>query len=153
MKKILPKILILIIFAFTVSCSLGEDETYIIPTSYTGPVIVLFNQSTGKPEKYNNGKRIYEIDKNGILKTQFKFQEGFRDINYKYSNGKTVRYLWPSDKIWSDTINLNSKYKDSIYAYHASNSDNLWFIVGKVKNLNLYQKRMDAKWDSLAPQK
>jgi hypothetical protein len=153
MKKMLPKILILIIFAFTVSCSLGEDETYIIPTNYTGPVIVLFNQSTGKPEKYNNGKRIYEIDKNGILKTQFVFQEGFRDINYKYSNGKSVRYLWPSDKVWSDTINLNSKYKDSIYAYHANNSDNLWFIVGKVKNLNLYQKRMDAKWDSLAPQK
>jgi hypothetical protein len=153
MKKMLPKILILIIFAFTVSCSFGEDETYIIPTNYTGPVIVLFNQSTGKPEKYNNGKRIYEIDKNGILKTQFVFQEGFRDINYKYSNGKTVRYLWPSDKVWSDTINLNSKYKDSIYAYHANNSDNLWFIVGKVKNLNLYQKRMDAKWDSLAPQK
>ena len=108
---------------------------------------------TAAEEKYNNGKRIYEIDKNGILKTQFVFQEGFRDINYKYSNGKTVRYLWPSDKVWSDTINLNSKYKDSIYAYHVNNSDNLWFIVGKVKNLNLYQKRMDAKWDSLAPQK
>jgi hypothetical protein len=153
MKKTLPKILILIIFAFTASCNLGEDETYILPRNYTGPVIVLFNQSTGKPEKYNKGKRIYEIDKNGILKTQFKFQEGFRDVNYKYSNGKTVRYLWPSDKVWSDTINLNSKYKDSIYAYHASNSDNLWFMVGKVKNLNLYQNRMDAKWDSLEQQK
>lgn len=153
MKKTLPKILILIIFVFTSSCNLGEDETYILPRNYTGPVIILFNQSTGKPEKYDNGNRIYEIDKNGILKTQFKFEVGFRDINYKYSNGKKIRYLWPSDKVWSDTINLNSKYKDSIYAYHAGNSDNLWFIVGKVKNLNLYKKRMDAKWDSLASQK
>ena len=67
-------------------------------------------KSTGKPEKYNNGKRIYEINKNGILKTQFKFQEGFRDIDYKYSNGKVIRYLWPSDRVWKDTINLNSKY-------------------------------------------
>jgi hypothetical protein len=153
MKKTLSKILILKILALASSCNLGEDETYILPRNYTGPVIVIFNKSTGNPEKYNNGKRIYEINKNGILKTQFKFQEGFRDIDYKYSNGKVIRYLWPSDRVWKDTINLNSKYKDSIYSYHMSYSDNLWFIVGKVKDLNLFQKRMDAKWDSLASQK
>ncbi len=146
------KILIIIISVCTTSCNFGEDETYILPDNYTGPVIILFNQSTGKPEKYNSGKRIYEISNNGILKTRFNFQEGFRDIDYKYNNGEAVRYLWPSDKVWNDTVNLNSKYKDSIYIYRGSYSDNYWFIVGKVKNINLYQKIMDAKWDSLEPQ-
>ena len=64
MKKTLSKILILTILALASSCNLGEDETYILPRNYTGPVIVIFNKSTGKPEKYNNGKRIYEINKN-----------------------------------------------------------------------------------------
>ncbi len=153
MENSLLKILISIITISTASCRFAEDETYILPNNYTGPVIILFNQSNGKSEKYNNGKRIYEVNKNGILKTQFKFQEGFRDIEYKYYNGKAIRYLWPSDVVWHDTFNLNNKYKDSVYVYSAYNSDHQWFSVGKAKDVNLNHKLLEEKWDSLMHKK
>jgi hypothetical protein len=50
----------------------GEDSIYILPSNYTGSVIILFNQSDGETEKYLNGNRIFNIPPSGILKTKFK---------------------------------------------------------------------------------
>ena len=49
----------------------GERSVYILPKDYAGFVIVLYNQSDGVGEKYNDDKRLYEIPASGILKTKF----------------------------------------------------------------------------------
>lgn len=57
--------------------SSGEDEDFILPGNFRGAVIVLFAQKSGAPPKYLDGKRIYEIPNDGILRTQFSVNDGW----------------------------------------------------------------------------
>lgn len=124
----------------------GKGEVFVLPDNYTGAVIILFDESDGIPEKIDElGDRVYEIPSSGILKTKFKFQEGFRNVNYKTVNGKKLRYLWPADKVWNDT--LQNKLNDSIYVYKASYAKDYWFIVGKIHEVDSLQKVMMKKWE------
>ncbi|WP_333660527.1 DUF6843 domain-containing protein [Chishuiella changwenlii] len=123
----------------------AEDEVFILPDDFEGAVIVLYNKKNGQAEKYDEkGNRVYIIPKNGILKTKFKFQEGWRDIKYTYNNGTQLRYLLPSDDVWNDTI--TKKKNDSIYVFNASYSNDYWFLVGKTTNIDSLTKEMDRKW-------
>ena len=105
----------------------------------------MYNENEGQSVKYDEkGNRVYIIPDNGILKTKFKFQGGWRDIKYTRRNGRQLRYLLPSDDIWNDTI--IKKKNDSIYVFNASNSDDFWFLVGKIENIDSLGKEMDKKW-------
>ena len=87
----------------------AEPETYLIPSNFTGEINILFKQNgvpykdknkygrdttytpaLGKPPKYENGRRVYEIPSDGILLTQFTPNPGFTDTKYFSvdSNGK-----------------------------------------------------------------
>lgn len=123
----------------------AEDEVFVLPDDFKGAVIVLYNKKDGQPEKYDEkGNRVYTIPENGILKTKFKFQEGWRDIKYIRKNGTQLRYLLPSDYVWNDTI--TKKKNDSIYVFNASYSNDYWFLVGKIRDIDFLQKEMDKKW-------
>jgi hypothetical protein len=125
----------------------GKGEVFVLPDNYTGAVIILFDESNGIFEKIDeDGNRIYEIPSSGILKTKFKFQEGFRGVSYKTIDGKKLRYLWPADKVWNDTI--KNKSNDSIYVYGASYAKDYWFIVGKINDIDSLQNVMMKKWES-----
>jgi len=88
----------------------AEPETYLIPSDFTGVVNILFNQNgmpvkyknaygrdtiyrpkVGKPIKYENGRRVYEIPASGILLTKFKDTYGFIDRKYFLVNGNGLR--------------------------------------------------------------
>lgn len=123
----------------------AQDEIYILPDGYRGAVIVLFDEADGTPEKFDeDGNRVFEIPFSGILKTKFSFQEGFRDISYKTISGKKLRYLWPADKVWQDT--LTNKRNDSIYVYGGSYAKDYWFIVGKTQDIDSLHEVMRKKW-------
>jgi hypothetical protein len=71
------------LLSFSFSCKTSvESELYIIPYGFKGKVNILFNQSKGEKPKYENNFRIYEIPSNGILLSQFKFQDGFNKRLY-----------------------------------------------------------------------
>lgn len=123
----------------------AEDEIFVLPNDFEGAVIVLYNEENGQPEKYDKeGSRVYIIPENGLLKTKFKFQEGWRDIKYIREKGTQLRYLLPSDNVWNDTI--TKKKNDSIYVFNASHSDNYWFLVGRINDIDSLEKEMDKKW-------
>lgn len=137
------------VFVFWKWKNTGEDEIFVLPDNFEGAVIVLYNEKNGQPEKYDKkGNRVYTIPENGILKTKFKFQTGWRDIIYTRRNGKELRYLWPSDKVWNDTI--TKKGNDSIYVFNASYSDDFWFLVGKMRDIDSLGKEMDKKWKTFS---
>ncbi len=52
------------------SCNNGDKEVVVLPENYKGYVVIIYNQENGDSAKYENGKRIYKIPLNGILKTQ-----------------------------------------------------------------------------------
>lgn len=143
--------LILLWFSFWNLYEEGENQRIILPNNYQGGVIVLCNEKDGVSKNYINGERVYEIPKNGVLKTKFNFQNGKRyKIRYFYKSGRELRYLWPSDRVWEDTINVNSVYKDSIYAFRLSYADDFWFIIGKPKDIGNLFKKLDEMWKPLS---
>lgn len=62
----------------------GEQEVVVVPKDFTGYILVIFNQKNGQPVKYDGKKRVYEIPSSGILKTQFKVNNGWRDLAEYY---------------------------------------------------------------------
>lgn len=50
---------------------LVENEIYLVPYNYQGPVLVVFNQLNGAPARYEGRNRIYVIPSAGVLLTQF----------------------------------------------------------------------------------
>ncbi len=59
------------------ACERAEQEIILVPENFRGRIIVLFDQREGKPKRYMDGKRIYDIPPNGILKTQFSRNDGW----------------------------------------------------------------------------
>jgi hypothetical protein len=49
-----------------------DKELFYIPNGIKGNISILFNCKDGKPKKWKDGKRLYEIPISGVLKTQFK---------------------------------------------------------------------------------
>lgn len=153
-KRLLVVIVIVIIMVTSTlilwDIKTAEDEVYVLPNNFTGAVIVLMDYPEGKPEKYDQeGNRVYEIPENGILKTKFSHEEGYRDVTYKRKYGATLRYLWPSDKVWEDTAKTYNIYKDSVYVYLESYADDVWFLVGRPGQISILNQKMKHKWDSL----
>jgi hypothetical protein len=68
-----------------------EDSITLIPKGYVGPVVIIFNQTDGKPIKYEKNKRIYEIPDNGILKTQFTKNIGYQKNEFYYVSNEGKR--------------------------------------------------------------
>ena len=83
------------------SCKRAEPETYLIQSTFSGEVNIIFNQNgipvryknkynrdtvyiprIGESIRYENGRRLYEIPLSGILLTQFKENDGFIDREY-----------------------------------------------------------------------
>ncbi len=76
---ILKMILSLILSFLLLGCDTGEREIIIVPRNYSGCIVVIFNQEDGQPIKYLKKKRVYEIPRDGVLKTQFNFNDGWSD--------------------------------------------------------------------------
>lgn len=62
------------------SCATNEEEIILFSKGFTGTATVIFSQSDGKPIKYYEGERVYEIPLDGILKTQFTEQSGWSSL-------------------------------------------------------------------------
>ena len=59
-------------------CNNGEREIIIVPSNFKGYILVIFDQKNGMSQSFHEGSRIYEIPQNGILKTQFSSNYGWR---------------------------------------------------------------------------
>ena len=84
-------IIVSIYFLWKMFGSSGEDEIYLIPNNFKGIITIIFNVKDGQNVRYENGKRIYQIPENGILKTQFSFNEGFHQENFYYDDKDNLR--------------------------------------------------------------
>ncbi|MBO9584424.1 MAG: hypothetical protein J7574_09725 [Flavobacterium sp.] len=137
-----------------------EKEIYLIQSGFKGKVNVIFNNAKGEPTKYENGVRIYEIPKDGILLTQFKVQEGLIKRDYYYVDGSGKRNPL---KIMTDSENTNDSeigiFRDgTIGVYGDSNDKNSltyqeFYVTDKNKlegyftdeSINEFNKRVQVK--------
>lgn len=110
MKKIL---LLVIMLSFSqASCGdIGENEIIIVPRDFKGYAIVVYDQKHGMPVKYEGNKRVYEIPQTGILRTQFKPNNGWKRFpEYYYER------IAPENKLPSFT-DINSAPIDKIVGF------------------------------------
>jgi hypothetical protein len=71
-------VLLLTLFTLTgTSCGqVAEPEVHLIPAGYMGNIYIFHNVPDGEPLKYEGGARLYEIPKDGILRSQGPLNEG-----------------------------------------------------------------------------
>lgn len=80
------KYFILLICVSSCAQQKAEDTVRLIPEGYVGSVLITFNQEDGEPKEYEDGKRIYIIPENGVLKTQFGSNYGVQNHQFFYVN-------------------------------------------------------------------
>jgi len=93
MKILLPRILIVLLLSISLhACAdrkKAEPEIYLIPTGYEDSFFVVFDVSTGGKPDHEGKSRVYTIPVNGILETQFPFNDGrlvSTDIKFFFLN-------------------------------------------------------------------
>ncbi len=102
----------------------SEPEKYIIPDNYTGIIVLICNQSEGNPKKYEEERRVYEIDSLGVLVTQFDCNHGRHkdtreNIKFHYQNGTNIPLrLFKQDEFSS---NANDPKSNEIQVYEIIN--------------------------------
>ncbi len=88
---------ILLVFAITLSCKQKyESVIYSIPSNYEGNVLIIFDQKSGVPPLYENGRRVYEIPSSGVLRTQFS-PISLYEVYFRYKDSSEIKYLTSSD--------------------------------------------------------
>lgn len=65
-------------------CERGQEEIVIVPRNYTGLILIIYDQPNGADPVYQNGKRVYKIPSNGILKTKFSPNPGWIGLTEFY---------------------------------------------------------------------
>jgi len=85
-------ILIFVLVFFTACEHSADDVIWLLPDNYKGSVVVIHNQKDGEDEVYENGKRVYRIPKNEVLKTKFKANYGtfHQKVCYQKENGERI---------------------------------------------------------------
>ena len=135
---------------FSSSCIQRADpEKHLIPKGFAGPVIIIYDQKDGNPEKYNDGFRIYEIPENGILRTQFKHPSGWialGKLQYYYSGKNGLQEL--------TYIERPADVKDDgqIHVFNKESSvGTIRYLVGQLSDGDKHFKNLRSKIDSLFP--
>jgi hypothetical protein len=82
-----------------------------VPKDYEGIVVIIYDVKDGAEKEYENGKQVFRIPANGILKTQFSLDTTWvdsDDINYFYENDRRTeitRVDFPKE-ISSSTVQI-----------------------------------------------
>jgi hypothetical protein len=61
-------------FYIFIQVTKASDDVFIIPADFKGTMVVIYGQDDGEKKEFENGKRLYRIPHNGILKTQFELK-------------------------------------------------------------------------------
>lgn len=126
-----------------------EPEKHLIPKGFTGPVIIIYDQKDGKPEKYEDDFRIYEIPADGVLRTQFKHPKGFiapGKLLYYYVDVDGRRQLTYLEK----TAGANDDGKPKVFGVESSLST-IRYLVGYLSEGDKYFNLLRRKIDELFP--
>jgi len=102
----------------------ASDDIFIIPEDFKGTIAVIYGQENGTEKEYENGKRLYRIPQNGILKTQFELKgetANFGEYYYLTDNGQRIRIeSFPYDQPFPDS---NKIYVHTWHLGSASDSE------------------------------
>ena len=123
-----------------VSFSKPTEITYLIPEGFTGGVIIVFNQPDGiTPETTQDGKIIFRVPKDGLIKVKQPLEKTAYKLNYYFvdekGNKTPIEYLHPrysvknpDDPTWRNTDEVTEE--ESKNKVFASDHETSTFNVG-----------------------
>ncbi|MBK9730301.1 MAG: hypothetical protein IPO83_03265 [Chitinophagaceae bacterium] len=123
-----------------------EKSIVLLQEGFTGPVAIIFNQKDGLEPSIEDGKKVYEIPKSGILRTviETNLRTNGNEYYYVNKNGERtlIKYLLPRGLenvggTLSDTsLNENENYVacEEMSGLNDGSSVRL-FIVGKINEM------------------
>jgi hypothetical protein len=90
-------VICLILIYLTAACQRnGEDCIYLIPESFQGNILIVFDQPNGVDTMYEGKNRVYKLDTSGFLRTKFKSNYGIQKNEFFYQdslgNRKIIKY-------------------------------------------------------------
>jgi hypothetical protein len=151
MNRLASLTICLLLFLCWVSCNNpGPEIVYLIPKGFTGAVVIIFDQRGAAPAETENGKQVYRIPLNGVLRTQVKPSYRIKGREYFYvdidGSRSGIPVLLPAGlKDVGTTIDTIDKNRNDIYVFGeemgstARNQPNYRvfgsFIVSEAKNI------------------
>ncbi len=74
----------------------SEREIHLYPDGFTGPTVILFNDSAGAPPEYDGKARVYRIPSSGVLRTRFPRPRGATSPAYFHeaADGTRTPIVW-----------------------------------------------------------
>jgi len=152
---ILPFILVPICILIWKKINTIEPEIFLIPKNYRGFVYISYNHKCGKPTKYEEDSRVYEIPNDGVLLTQFKDEQGF--INQKFylvDKGKRIRIeelmVQDFNEEWSLEKNKKEPPRNKLAIFYSGRTysdGSSEFFVGTyndIKKYDSYEKTIES---------
>ncbi len=130
-------------------CSNTENEIFIVPKSFKGYILIIFNQKNGTPARYENNKRVYEIPQNGILKTEFLVNNGWSSFpNFFYeriSKENQIPYKAEFTNVLPDSIIAYGGTSGSIKKSEKSDERIIFveFYVGTKTQIEQYKEQAE----------
>lgn len=119
-----------------------ELEEYYIPKGYIGKVYILYGQKEGLEKEYIFGKRIYRINKNGVLFTKFEPNDGVfngEDMLFFYVDSLGNKLEIKKISMYDTTIPVNSVIIFGMVHGGKEGIENIKeFFVDSSKNINKY---------------
>ena len=113
-----PKLLVLTIMLILTSCQKGEEELVVVPKNFTGTILVIYNQKSGHPILYQEGKRVLVIPENGILTTSCTPNTDWsRPIQFYYGTIAPEHEIPNFDNNKNFNQNLNNIPQDVVGAF------------------------------------
>ena len=95
---------------------------YMLPDGFKGMATVFFNDPSGKPEKRNGEKRIFEIPASGMLYTQSVYRKKWNNYYYMKQDGNVQQLMYGDarteggscayrelDSVWVQDINVKQR--------------------------------------------
>lgn len=79
--------MVLFVFFANYQFNKAQPETFLIPNDFRGEIVVFYDENCGQPDVEENGRRIYQISKYGVLITRFTENNGFLDRKFYLVDG------------------------------------------------------------------
>lgn len=152
--NLIMKYLFLLVVLFLIGCQNKEDELFILPNDYIGPIAIVFDSPKGDSIQYDEQmRRVYNIPQTGILHTQF-LKNGnsvskYDNKNFQYKSGKKIPWDFPITDSIRSRANADSLivFLDSRVHFSTSKSDLSGFIdlffIDTLKNSKNYTQVFD----------
>jgi len=97
----------IIVFYTFIQINKASEDIFIVQDNYKGTIAVIYGQKDGTEKELENGKRLYRIPKNGILKTQFNLKgetASFGEYYYETDQNERIRIeSFPFDQPFPDS--------------------------------------------------